>query len=78
MNRIFGAAWCGPCQQLKTQLKNAGFEDGVDFRFVDVDQNADEAQEAGVRSVPLLVTEAGDRVLGVPNIMAKFRDRSGN
>ena len=78
MNRIFGAAWCGPCQQLKTQLKNAGFEDGVDFRFVDFDQNADEAQEAGVRSVPLLVTEAGDRVLGVPNIMAKFRDRSGN
>lgn len=55
---MFGASWCAPCKAVKPQFLEAseGYlsEMGVEFEYIDVDENPLTAMEAGVRSVPTL------------------------
>ena len=56
--KLITAVWCAPCRMLKTRLAEANIE--VDL--VDADENADYIKEMGVRSVPTLVIEDGDKL----------------
>jgi thioredoxin 1 len=53
----FHARWCGPCKQLtpRVEAMEKEFADSVDVVRIDVDEDAEAAREAGVRSVPTLV-----------------------
>jgi len=60
----FGAAWCGPCQQIKPRLQAAN----LPIRYVDVDQSPQMATDYLVRSIPTVVSvlngEVVKRVVG--------------
>ena len=56
----FGAAWCGPCNAMAPQLesfKTMMAESDVDVIDIDIDaeENAEIAQQYGVRSIPMTV-----------------------
>ncbi len=56
---VYGADWCGDCRRAKRHLEAAG----VAYRWVDLAR--DEAAEAmieasGIRSIPVIVTPAGE------------------
>lgn len=46
---VYGAAWCGPCKQVKQFLTDKG----IPFDYVDVDESPDELPE-GYRSIPVI------------------------
>jgi len=48
----FEADWCGPCQQQAKLLEDF---DTVPVESIDVDENADEANNYSVRSIPTLI-----------------------
>jgi len=51
----FTAAWCGPCKVISPifeQLSNEAKSATVEFYKVDVDEQADIAQELGIRAMP--------------------------
>lgn len=51
-----GANWCGPCKQLKPTMEEISQEElGVEFVYIDVDQNPDFAQEYGIRGIPTVI-----------------------
>ena len=49
----FTASWCGPCQMIKPHFEKMS-EDYTDVVFikVDVDENADTAEKAGISCMP--------------------------
>ena len=47
----FGAEWCGPCQQIKPQLRAAG----LPIQYIDVDQNREITERYGIRNVPTVI-----------------------
>lgn len=55
---MYGASWCAPCKAVKPQFLEAGegylSELGVEFDYVDVDENTAAAVEAGVSSIPTI------------------------
>ena len=55
----FTALWCGPCQQAKVRLREAG----VEPREVDIDRQPELASQWGVSSVPTFFvrTSGGDQ-----------------
>ncbi len=61
----FGAAWCGPCQQIKPRLQEAN----LPIRYVDVDQSPQMAGDYLIKSIPTVVlVESGQvtkRVTGM-------------
>ena len=70
---IVGAAWCGPCQMLKAEFKRKG----VEYVYVDADEEMEIAQELGIRGVPSCVVfnESGeeiDRLVGYGSIFALY------
>lgn len=51
----FWAAWCGPCKMMGPVLEKLAQEyDNIEVVKVDVDENPQLAQEAGVVSIPTL------------------------
>lgn len=53
----FSAPWCGPCKALEPSIKllEAAFEDRVEVRRINVDENPDLAAQYNVQSVPTLI-----------------------
>lgn len=61
----FMAKWCGPCRMqdpiLETLKKK--FEDRVDFRKIDIDENYDLTIEYTIHAVPTLIIEKNGKIL---------------
>ena len=55
----FEAKWCGPCKALKPIFENVSnkFGNNVNFSYIDIDEQFEEAQKHHVRSVPTVVIE---------------------
>lgn len=74
----FSATWCGPCKMLAPMFeevkKNYGYNDGVVFENIDVDEQFELAAQYGVRAVPLVVIEKDgkeiQRFSGVQSVLA--------
>jgi len=67
----FEADWCGPCRMLKSTFTRLEEKLGssIKFTYINVDENQEESQKYGVRSIPLVVVEKNgkevDRFTGV-------------
>jgi len=52
----FTASWCGPCSALAPIMGQVQAEfQGVNFQVIDVDVDTTQAQQYGVRNIPLVV-----------------------
>ena len=54
----FGAAWCGPCRQMKQIFKDEKVKnllDKLDFVMYDVDVNKDMARQYQISTVPTMI-----------------------
>ncbi len=47
----FGATWCAPCKVMDKQLETLG----VSYESVDIEEQAERATYANIRSVPTLI-----------------------
>jgi len=65
----FSASWCGPCKMLTKTLQNV--QTSIEIEEVDVDQNAELAQQYRIRGVPTLIMVEDEvelkRIVGVKN-----------
>jgi glutaredoxin len=54
-NILLGAAWCGPCNQVKTFLA----VHRIDFLYISIDteEGKELAKRQGVKSIPVLLTD---------------------
>ena len=72
----FEAHWCGPCKALKPILEkvNQKFGNSVNFSYINIDEQFEEAQKYHVRSVPTVVIEKNgveiNRFVGVQSELA--------
>jgi thioredoxin 1 len=53
----FYATWCGPCKELAKVMKPIEAEYGskIEFKRIDIDQEKEMAEEAGIDAVPTLI-----------------------
>jgi thioredoxin 1 len=62
----YTASWCQPCKMvapIMEELKNEYVSKGVNFITLDVDENNEQANQDGVRSVPtVLIIKNGSEV----------------
>ena len=61
----FYADWCGPCKTLMPTIEKISleFQDDIEVRKVNVDQNSELAAKFGVRSIPSLFFLKGNKIL---------------
>ncbi|MFB6284266.1 MAG: thioredoxin family protein [Halobacteria archaeon] len=60
----FYADWCGPCKKQSTIIEDLEEEyPDIEIKKIDVDEEPDEAQAYGVRSVPTIVIEEDEEVV---------------
>lgn len=61
----FHADWCGPCKTQDPILEELmeDWEDSVEFKKIDVDENQDIANQYQVRSIPTVIVEDDDGVV---------------
>lgn len=64
--KLFGAVWCANCKSTKPILDNAGIQ--YDYVDVDTPENVGIVQSNTIRSLPTLITESGDRFVGLTKI----------
>lgn len=65
MIKIFGAPWCGNCNATKTQLDGLG----VQYEYINIDENPELAAEHTIRSLPTLIDGNGNRAIGLLKIL---------
>ncbi len=68
---FFAADWCGPCRIMEPRLNDAReYFKGVDFLYIDTDENQELAAKLEVRSVPttIFVDGNGKKKLIVGNL----------
>ena len=68
--KIVTTQYCGPCKALKATLK----EKNIEVEFVDADEDRDYVLENNVKSVPTLVTDEGELISGVDEIVEKLQN----
>ncbi|AKF41398.1 thioredoxin [Mycoplasmopsis canis UF31] len=49
---VFHALWCGPCRMYKSTLEELAEKKGVEILRVNIEENREFANQAGVRSIP--------------------------
>ena len=59
------SAWCEPCKQLKVQLEDMG----IQVELADMTNDTDYFILHKIRSVPTLVTEDEEKIVGVEAIL---------
>lgn len=60
----FTASWCQPCKNLTPVIDQLrGENPSVGYQKIDIDNNADVAQQYGVRAVPTIIFEKNGRVV---------------
>lgn len=61
----FSATWCGPCRMQKPILEDVEkkFEDKVEFKIIDVDQERALAQKYSIQAVPTIVIENDGQIV---------------
>ncbi|MNC05408.1 Thioredoxin [compost metagenome] len=64
-NKLFGAPWCGNCNTTKDKFDVMG----VQYEYINIDEHHDTAVEHNIRSIPTLITEAGERAVGLVKIL---------
>lgn len=55
---VYGADWCGDCRRAKRYLE----AEGIPYRYLDLETDAGAKRvvhDAGIRSIPVIVTPAG-------------------
>lgn len=61
---LYTAPWCQPCQSVKPIVQEVCKNYGVELLVIDVDKYPEEADRAGIRSVPcLLILRDGELFL---------------
>lgn len=61
---IFTASWCGPCQNLKADLKkDPSIVAGYEWGYIDFDAEKELVQLYGVKTVPSFFILEGNRVV---------------
>lgn len=66
---LYGAPWCGNCNQTKDQLKVLGLTEGTDFAYINVDEHPEAVAEHGIRGLPTLIDTNGGRAVGLLKIL---------
>lgn len=51
----FSASWCGPCKALSPIIDKVAKEMGISLQKIDVDENADQAANFKIRSIPTVI-----------------------
>lgn len=60
----FTASWCQPCKHLTPVMDELRRENpSVAYQKIDIDSNADVAQQYGVRAVPTIIFEKNGTVV---------------
>ena len=64
---IFSAPWCQPCRMFKPVLEKISKELEIPFYAINIDEEADLAQELNIRSVPttMIYNSETTTILGV-------------
>ncbi|UOL48658.1 hypothetical protein [Pseudomonas phage Astolliot] len=73
-NLLFSAPWCGNCKGVKTKVDEIGFEH--QYINIDLEDNTALVAEHVIRSLPTLITEAGDRLVGAAKILDFLKDKA--
>lgn len=60
--KFFHARWCGNCKMLEEFLKEVK---GLEIEHIDVENNPDIAEEYGVMTLPTIITENGENIIGL-------------
>jgi len=58
--KYFGAAWCGPCKQVKPIIKSLDNQDSIEY--IDVDSETSIAALYRVAAIPTIVYEDENKV----------------
>lgn len=54
----YTATWCSPCRALKPIMQEIAAQNpGVNYQIIDVDSNQADAQENGIRSIPVVIVQ---------------------
>lgn len=53
---LYSASWCSNCPAAKKTLDTLG----VEYTVIDIDDNPEAAQAAGIRGIPTIFTEDGE------------------
>lgn len=70
--KIFGAPWCANCNTTKDQLTALG----VAFDYINIDEQHELAVENSIRSLPTLISESGERAVGLLKILELVKSQN--
>lgn len=69
--KLIGSPTCGPCNMIKSVMKNKNIE----FEYIDITSDAGQelAVELNIRTVPTLMKGKDAVIVGAPAILATFK-----
>lgn len=68
MTKLYSAEWCGACRTARNALDARGIE----YTYIDVDEHPEEVAMLGIRSIPVIVRDDGERMTGISGGMGKL------
>lgn len=71
--KLISAEWCVNCKPIKQLIADNNYP----IEVVDADRDVDLVREAGVRSIPCLLTSDGVMVVGTEKIKQKIKEVYG-
>lgn len=61
----FTADWCNPCKKIKPIIEQFIAENpDIEHKVIDVDKNMPAAMEYSIKSIPTLIFESDEKVVG--------------